>query len=70
MSAVDIDGGLTFEPVAGGTRMSWSWRVRPSGPLRLLGPLGARLGRRQEQGILTGLKNQLEEAGPARAPTE
>jgi hypothetical protein len=47
MSAVDIDGGLTFEPVAGGTRMSWSWRVRPSGPLRPLGPLVARLGQRQ-----------------------
>jgi hypothetical protein len=70
MSAVDIDGGLTFEPVAGATRMAWSWRVRPSGSLRLLGPLVARLGRRQEQRIWTGLKNRLEEAGPARAPTE
>jgi hypothetical protein len=66
MSAVDINGGLTFEPVAGATRMSWSWEVRPRGwPLRLLGPVVARLGRRQEQRIWTGLKNQLEGSGPA-----
>jgi hypothetical protein len=70
MPAVDIDGGLTFEPVAGATRMSWSWEVRPSGPLRLLGPLVAGLGQRQEQRIWMGLKNQLERSGPAGASTE
>jgi hypothetical protein len=70
MSSVDVDGGLTFEPVAGGTRMSWSWEVRPRGPLRLLGPLVARLGRRQEQMIWTGLKAQLEGSGDVRASTE
>jgi hypothetical protein len=42
MPSVDISGGLTFAPVDGATRMSWFWRVRPSGPLRLLGPLVAR----------------------------
>jgi hypothetical protein len=46
--------------------MSWFWRVRPSGPLRLLGPLVARLGQRQEERIWTGLKNHLEDlARPA-----
>jgi uncharacterized membrane protein len=71
MSAVDINGGLTFEPVAGATRMSWSWEVHPRGwPLRLLGPLVAILGRRQEQTIWTGLKNQLEGSGPVGATTK
>ena len=40
--------------------MSWSWEVSPKGPLRLLGPLVARFGRRQEQTIWTALKAQLE----------
>jgi uncharacterized membrane protein len=69
MSDVDVDGGLTFEPVVGATRMSWSWEVSPSGPLRLLGPLVARLGRRQEQAIWAGLKAHLEESGTAPAST-
>jgi hypothetical protein len=66
MSSVDVDGGLTFEPVAGATRMSWSWEVSPKGPLRLLGPLVGRLGRRQEKMIWNGLKAKLEEARPAQ----
>jgi len=70
MASVDVNGGSTFEPVDGATRMSWSWEVSPKGPLRLLSPLVARLGRRQEQTIWTGLKAQLEESGPARASTE
>jgi Polyketide cyclase / dehydrase and lipid transport len=69
ISSVDVDGGLTFEPVAGGTWMSWSWRVRPSGPMRLLGPLVGSLGRRQEHRIWTGLKNYLEGSGRAGAST-
>jgi Polyketide cyclase / dehydrase and lipid transport len=67
MSAADIDGGLTFEPVDGATRMSWSWDVRPTGSLRLLAPLVARLGRRQEQTIWTALKDQLEGPRAGRA---
>ena len=69
MSSVDVNGGLTFEPVDRATRMSWSWEVGSKGPLRLLGPLVARLGRRQEQTIWIGLKAQLEGSGPARAST-
>ena len=53
-------GTRFFEPVDGATRMIWSWEISPKGPLRLLGLLIARLGRRQEQTIWTGLKAQLE----------
>ena len=67
MPSVDVDGGLTFEPAAGATRMIWSWEVRPSEPLRLLGPVVAGLGRHQEQAIWTGLKAHLEEFGTAPA---
>ena len=66
VSSADIAGGLTFEPVNGATRMSWSWEVRPRGALRLLGPMVAYLGRRQEETIWAALKNQLEGSGPAR----
>lgn len=38
MSTVDVNGGLTFEPVEGATRMTWSWELSPRGALRLLGP--------------------------------
>lgn len=69
MPSVDIDGGLTFEPAAGATRMSWSWEVSPSGPLRLFGPLVARLGRHQDQAIWTGPKAHLEESGTAPTAT-
>ena len=69
MSSVDVNGGLTFEPIDGATRMSWSWQVSPRGPLLLLGPLVARLGRRQEQRIWTGLKTQLERSGAGPAST-
>ena len=68
MSSTDVDGGLTFEPVNGATRMSWSWDVRPKGSLRFLGPLIAHLGRRQEETIWAGLKNQLEGSGPPASP--
>ncbi|HSR24533.1 MAG TPA: SRPBCC family protein [Candidatus Eisenbacteria bacterium] len=60
MSAMDVYGGLLFEPVPGGTRMRWRWELRPRGLLKLLGPLVGRMGRRQEQTIWTGLKRCLE----------
>ena len=67
MSTAEVDGGLTFEPVDGATRMSWSWDVRPRGSLWLLAPLVARLGRRQEQTIWAALKVQLEGPRAGRA---
>jgi hypothetical protein len=60
MSSVDVAGGLTFEPIAGATRIRWSWTVSSRGPLLLLSPLIGRLGRRQERAIWTGLKVHLE----------
>jgi uncharacterized protein YndB with AHSA1/START domain len=60
MPAADIVGTLRFDPVRNGTRMSWSWDVRPHGLYRLLTPVIARVGRRQEQENWGGLKRLLE----------
>ena len=57
-SMMETDGALTFEPVHGGTRMRWSWDVRPRGATRLMA-LGV-LGRRQERAIWSHLKRLLE----------
>jgi hypothetical protein len=61
LSSVDIHSTLTFEPVPGGTRLRWSSDLEPRGLLRLAGPLMARVGRRQAQGIWAHLKRVLEE---------
>jgi hypothetical protein len=58
---MDTHGGLTFDPVADGTRMRWSWDLQTRGVLRLMGPMVARMGRNQELRIWTGLKHLLEE---------
>jgi Polyketide cyclase / dehydrase and lipid transport len=60
MSQADMAGTLTFEPVPAGTRMHWTWDVRPKGAFRLLAPLIGWLGRRQERAIWTGMKRYLE----------
>jgi uncharacterized protein YndB with AHSA1/START domain len=60
MSAMDIRGTLTFDAVPEGTRMRWHWELAPRGFLRLLTPLVARMGRRQEEAIWAGLKRVLE----------
>ena len=59
-SQADIDGTLTFDPVPGGTRMRWSWTVRPRGAARVLAPVITWIGRRQEQAIWTTMKRYLE----------
>jgi uncharacterized membrane protein len=61
MASMELQGGLTFDPVPDGTRMRWSWELQPRGILKLMSPLVARMGRRQEQRIWTGLKRFLEE---------
>lgn len=63
MSSMDLQGAVTFEPVPQGTRMRWSWEVEPRGILKLMSPLVARTGRRQEQRIWTSLKHLLEGQG-------
>ena len=60
LATMDIQGTLTFDPLPAGTRMRWAWQVQPCGLLKLLTPLVARMGRRQEQTIWTGLKRVLE----------
>jgi carbon monoxide dehydrogenase subunit G len=60
MSSMDTHGGLTFDPVPEGTRMRWSWEVEPRGILKVMRPLVAWMGRRQEQRIWTSLKHLLE----------
>ena len=60
----DIGGALTFGPVPGGTRMRWSWSVRPRGAARLLAPAITWIGRRQEQAIWTSMKRYLEAPQP------
>ena len=59
-SMMATEGALTFESVPGGTRMRWSWDVRPRGALRLMAPLVGVIGRRQEQRIWGNLKRLLE----------
>jgi uncharacterized protein YndB with AHSA1/START domain len=61
MSSMDTHGALTFEPVASGTRMRWSWLLEAHRVLRLMSPMVASMGRRQEQRIWTDLKRLLEE---------
>lgn len=64
MPAMDVRGVLRFDPTPAGTRLSWSWDIRPRGPLAILRPvlrpLVLRLGARQEQQIWHGLKRYLE----------
>ena len=60
LSAMEIHGSLTFDPVPGGTRMRWSWEVAPRGLLKLMSPLVVRVGARQERSIWENLKGLLE----------
>ena len=70
MSAMDIRGTLTFDPIPEGTRMRWHWELAPRGLVRLLTPLVARMGRRQEEAIWAGLKRCLEEQETPPATVE
>ena len=56
----DIDGTLT----PGGTRMRWSWTVRPRGGARVLALVISWIGRRQEQAIWVSMKRYLETPQP------
>jgi hypothetical protein len=60
MAQADMSGTLTFEPVGTGTRMRWSWRVRPKGAVKLLAPVIAPMGRHQERTVWTAMKQHLE----------
>ena len=60
MPTMGIEGTLTFDPVTEGTRTRWSWTLQPRGVVRLLSPLVARMGERQEETIWAGLKRFME----------
>lgn len=57
---METEGGLTFESVPDGTRVSWNWDVRWRGSMRMLGPILLAIGRRQERATWLGLKDYLE----------
>jgi uncharacterized membrane protein len=59
-SAMDIDGTMTFEAVPGGTRMRWSWDLKPRGIFQLFAPLIRRSGQRLEDDNWQNLKDYLE----------
>jgi hypothetical protein len=60
LSNMDIHGTLSFDPVAEGTQMRWSWELEPRGMLKLMTPVVALIGLRQERTIWTSLKRYLE----------
>jgi len=60
MPHMDVTGALTFEQAGPGTRMRWSWDVRPKGLTKILTPLVGLIGRRQERACWEGLKRYLE----------
>jgi uncharacterized protein YndB with AHSA1/START domain len=70
MSGMDVRGTLTFEAVSRGTRMRWHWELAPRGLVKLLTPLVARLGRRQEDAIWAGLRRVLEEQEKPQAQAD
>ncbi|HSE81711.1 MAG TPA: SRPBCC family protein [Gaiellaceae bacterium] len=61
MSMMEVRGTLTFDRIPEGTRMRWSWELDLRGVFRLMGPLVARIGRRQEQATWASLKRHLEQ---------
>ena len=65
-SMMETEGALTFESVPSGTRMCWSWDVRPRGAMKLMAPFVGPIGRRQERGIWGRLKRLLESGGERR----
>jgi carbon monoxide dehydrogenase subunit G len=64
MSIMETRGTLDFFPVPEGTRLRWAWDVEPRGILKLMKPLVAGMGRRQEATIWAGLKRYLEAQEP------
>jgi uncharacterized protein YndB with AHSA1/START domain len=60
MAAADFSGTLSFAPTPTGTRLRWSWQARPKGALRLLAPVFAPIGARQERRMWTLLRDHLE----------
>jgi deazaflavin-dependent oxidoreductase (nitroreductase family) len=60
MAAADFTGTLTFTPEPTGTRLRWCWDARPKGLMRLVAPVFAPIGARQERRMWTALRDHLE----------
>ncbi len=65
MATADFTGALTFTPTPAGTRLRWSWEARPKGAMRLLTPVFAAIGARQERRTWGLLRDHLEAEGHA-----
>lgn len=59
-AGMDIEGELSFAAEGNQTRLTWIWRLRPRGALRLVTPLVRALGSRQEHNNWQALKKYLE----------
>ena len=68
MAQAEFSGTLTFEPAGAGTRLRWSWDAQFTWPLRLLAPVLARVGGRQERATWARLKRYLEASQHAAGP--
>ncbi|HET7661268.1 MAG TPA: SRPBCC family protein [Oryzihumus sp.] len=66
MAAADFTGTLSFTPTTAGTLLRWSWQARPKGAVRLLAPVFAPIGGRQERRRWTLLRDHLEAEGHAQ----
>ena len=60
LSSMTIAGSLAFSSAPQGTRLCWDWDLKPRGLLRLLAPIIAVVGRRQEHATWSNLKRLLE----------
>ena len=63
MAAADFSGNLTFTTTPVGTLLRWSWQVLPKGAMRILTPVFAPIGARQERRIWARLRDHLEAEG-------
>jgi uncharacterized membrane protein len=59
-SAMDIYGAMTFDSVESGTRMRWSWDIKPRGIFKLATPFIRRMGQSLEERNWENLKSFLE----------
>ena len=58
---MEVESAEIFEPVNGGTRMRWSWEVKPRGAAgRLMTPVLARMLERRLESAFANIKRVLE----------
>jgi len=55
-----VEGSLTFEPTAEGTKVAWKFEMKPGGFFALAEPLVARSVKRQQEAALGDVKDLLE----------